>query len=367
MNRKFIASFFLVFTLSCSLIFSLNADSQEQRKKSFSAFPILMYDTDIGFGYGGKAILKNFFKRDESFDLVLFNSSKGEKWYVFTFSIPDFEIRQGKVYPLSFDLKAEYDKILKNNFFGIGSDSKKENQIIFTSEMTQLQMTFGRGFSERFVGQISYILKNIRYFNIKEGNSALVNVLKEVGTQFSPFASFIVRYDSSDSQINPTRGLRLMFQGDFAFKLLGNKNAEFQRYTLDFRKYTLLFGKKDVFAFRILSQSMYGENIPIYEMTTLGGGSTMNAMRGFMLNRFLDKNKILLNTEYRFPIWKKLGGNLLIDTGRVTSSFKYLNFKDWKINYGWGLRYYLKNFVVRFDMGFSNEGIGIYFNFGHLF
>lgn len=34
---------------------------------------------------------------------------------------------------------------------------------------------------------------------------------------------------------------------------------------------------------------------------------------------------------------------------------------------GWGLRYYLQNFVVRFDMGFSGEGTGIYFNFGHIF
>ncbi len=102
-------------------------------------------------------------------------------------------------------------------------------------------------------------------------------------------------------------------------------------------------------------------------MATLGGGSTMTAMRGFVLNRFLDRNKILVNTEYRFPIWKKFGGNLLIDTGKVIPSFKDLNFKNWKINYGWGLRYYLKNFVVRFDMGFSNEGTGIYFNFGHLF
>jgi len=38
-----------------------------------------------------------------------------------------------------------------------------------------------------------------------------------------------------------------------------------------------------------------------------------------------------------------------------------------KIDLGWGLRYYLHNFVVRFDMGFSGEGTGVYFNFGHVF
>ncbi|MFC2156439.1 hypothetical protein ACFLT9_01250 [Acidobacteriota bacterium] len=34
---------------------------------------------------------------------------------------------------------------------------------------------------------------------------------------------------------------------------------------------------------------------------------------------------------------------------------------------GWGLRYYLDDFVVRFDMGFSREGMGLYFNFRHVF
>jgi hypothetical protein len=37
------------------------------------------------------------------------------------------------------------------------------------------------------------------------------------------------------------------------------------------------------------------------------------------------------------------------------------------VDVGWGLRYYLRNFVVRFDMGLSREGEGIYFNFGHIF
>ena len=58
--------------------------------------PILMYDNDIGFGYGGKVKFVDYLGKKESFDLILFNSSKGERWYVFTFSMPDLEIRQGK-------------------------------------------------------------------------------------------------------------------------------------------------------------------------------------------------------------------------------------------------------------------------------
>ena len=89
--------------------------------RSFSPFPILMYDSDIGFGYGGRVKFVDYFKKKESLDLILFNSTKGERWYVFSFSIPDLERRQGKRYGLSFDLKAEYDKFLNYSFYGIGA------------------------------------------------------------------------------------------------------------------------------------------------------------------------------------------------------------------------------------------------------
>ena len=53
--------------------------SMEDRNVSWSLFPILMYDTDIGYGYGAKAKFVNYLSRKESFDLILFNSSKGER------------------------------------------------------------------------------------------------------------------------------------------------------------------------------------------------------------------------------------------------------------------------------------------------
>ncbi|MEW6456813.1 MAG: BamA/TamA family outer membrane protein [Acidobacteriota bacterium] len=363
-NKKYFL-IFLIILFSHSISFLLPQEILKNTKKiTWSAFPILMYDSDIGFGYGGKGIIKNIFKKDESFDLILFNSTKGEHWYVFTFSIPDFEIRQRKAYPLSFDLKIEYDRILKDNFFGLGIDSKKADHIIFTKEWTTVQFTLGRGFTENFFAEISYNLKNISYLNIEKDNRGLTDILKEVGSRSSPFISFNIRYDTSDSQIHPLEGLRLALIFDLSNKSFGNKNFSFNKITLDFRKYTSIFKRKGVFAFRLLFQTINGSKIPIFEYGTLGGGSTM---RGFILNRFADKKRILSNIEYRFPIWKKIGGNILLDAGNLSPNLREINWNKWKYNLGAGLRYYLQNFVVRFDMGLSPEGTRIYFNFGHLF
>lgn len=93
----------------------------------------------------------------------------------------------------------------------------------------------------------------------------------------------------------------------------------------------------------------------------------MTAMRGYKLNRFADKGKFLVNAEYRFLLWKKLGGNVFMDGGYIWPSLSEIRLDKAIVDIGWGLRYYLQNFVVRFDMGYSDEGIGIYFNFDHVF
>jgi outer membrane protein assembly factor BamA len=356
------ASFLMIFM---SVFSQADTRKEKEKDRSLSAFPILMYDTDIGVGYGAKAKFVDYFAGKESFDFILFNSSKGERWYVFTFSTPDIEIRQGKRYPFSLDIKAEYDKFLKYYYYGMGSASKEEEKTEFSFEKKELQFKVGRGFTPHFVAEVIYVLRSVRYYNIEEG--PFEDILQEVGDQFSPFATLLLRYDTSDSQIHPKRGCRILFQNDWAGKFLGNKDARFHRFSLDLRKFTLLFGMNDVLAFRLLIQKISGAQIPLFEMSVLGGGSEMDAMRGFKLNRFLDKGKFLFNAEYRFPLWKKLGGNVFLDAGHIWSSWKAIDLMKSVLDFGWGLRYYLHHFVVRFDMGFSDEGTGIYFNFGHIF
>ena len=95
--------------------------------------------------------------------------------------------------------------------------------------------------------------------------------------------------------------------------------------------------------------------------------TTLNVMRGFGLNRFLDKGKFLANIEYRFPIWWIFGGNVFVDMGNVWSRLGDIDLGKTVVDYGLGLRLYMKDFTVRVDLGFSKEGSRLYFNFGHIF
>ena len=363
----------LVFLLAAAVIGPGGLSGQETAAepgayRSFSPFPILMYDTDIGFGYGGRVKFVDYLKKKESLDLILFNSTKGERWYVFTFSLPDLEIRQGKRYGLSFDLKAEYDKFLNFSFYGIGAGTPEENETVLTHETTNLAFTLGRGLTPHLVVEAAYVVRWIRYTDPREGpfQEELAG-LAAMGRMFVPYLSFILKYDTSDSQIHPTRGFRFILQDDWAANFMGSRDAAFNRLTLDFRKYQRVFGAKDIFAVRALAQYIDGDAIPLFDYASLGGGNVLTAMRGYKLNRFLDHGKFLVNAEYRFPLVWRLGGNVFCDTGTVWPSLRDIDFGRSAFDAGVGLRFYMPDFVARVDVAWSKEGMGLYFNFGHIF
>jgi outer membrane protein assembly factor BamA len=363
--KKISLALLAVFILFCNGIVQLNAGENTKicsdiKEISWSAFPILMYDSDIGLGFGGRGIIKNLFKADESFDLILFASTLGEQWYAFTFSIPDFEIRQGTAYSIAFDLKFEFDKYLKSNYFGIGNETP-DNEWQFPSELFKLELILGTAFTEQLIGEISLVLQHRSIYDYEEINPLLVSE-EGTGEKIVNYIRLHARLDTRDTQIHPRRGMKIGINADFASEFLGS-DFTFQRYRIEFSNYLRLFGEDHILAARLWLQHVDGK-APYYEQSILGDGWTA---RGFKMDRFVDKAMVLISLEYRFPILGDLGGVLFLDTGRVLPGIDEFTLDDWRSDVGWGLRYYLENFVVRFDMGFSEEGERIFFNFGHVF
>jgi hypothetical protein len=51
----------------------------------------------------------------------------------------------------------------------------------------------------------------------------------------------------------------------------------------------------------------------------------------------------------------------------VWPSLGSIDVREWAANPTIGLRYYMKTFVVRMDVGLGADATGLYFNFGHIF
>lgn len=343
----------------------MNADEvPTTAEKELEGFPILSYDTDTGLGYGAKGFFLNYLGANESFDVLAFNSTKGERWYRAVFSVPDFELRQGKVYPLSFDLTVDYDKYLKNNFYGVGNLSKPTDLETYTKEPLEILGVLSRGFTREFVAQVGLKYRMVR--NSGYGQSSLfVRSLPVINLGTSRALTIVgsVRYDSRDSFVNPSRGQVAEIDAETGGSwLLGDYSINSSTFAL--QTYHVLFYPKTVFAAKLWGQAVGGSDLPIHVLPTAGGN---RSLRGYPQDRFLDKTAMGVNGEVRFPIYWRLGGVLGIDAARVFTSLTNVTPVDWAYSPVVGLRFYMDTFVVRADIGFGRETTGFYLNFGQLF
>jgi len=338
--------------------------SLARNETSLDFLPILSYDTDVGFGYGGKVFFLNYLDMSESFDVIVFNSTKGEKWYRCVFSLPDMELRQGTVYPFSLDVVVDYDKYLVSNFYGIGRASCVSDREVYTKEPLEIQMVAGRGFSDRFVGQIGLRFKAVHSAGYDPSGmfgTMLPAVNRGTSSGLRVFSSF--RFDSRNSFINPSGGNVVQCDLEAGSRVASDYGIT--SAVISLQTYHVLFYPKTVLAARLMGQVVTGSNLPVHTYASLGGNRTL---RGYPQDRFLDKSMVLANAEIRFPLIRRLDALVFLDAGQVGADMgEFQLTHGWKNSVGGGLRLVLDTFIVRADQGFSDEGSGFYLNFGHIF
>jgi hypothetical protein len=335
-----------------------------QAGRRMDILPIVMYDTDIGFGYGGKGFFLNYFGLKESFDVVAFNSTKGERWYRFVYSMPDFELRQGRMYPLALDVIVDYDKWINNSFFGVGSRSRYGDREHYTREPFEVTGTFSRGFHPHVIGRLGVRYTSVRNFNVGESG-----ILRTLGNPLNAgtvrYSSLIggARFDTRNSFINPWRGSVVDGEVEYVPDGLRN-NVSFIFTKVTLQHYMVLFYPRTVLASRVGLRTVHGDDLPIQTLASIGGNNTL---RGYPQDRYLDKTAVFANAEIRFPLYRRFGGVVGYDAGTVSRSIGVLESSRIVSNPVIGLRYYMDTFVVRADVGFGKETTGVYFNFGHVF
>jgi outer membrane protein assembly factor BamA len=324
-------------------------------------FPIIMYDSDIGLGLGAKAVVRNYLEKNESFDVIVFGSSKGEQWYFIQFAIPDNELRQGDKYSLSWNIKMEWDKLLNSNYFGIGNQTP-DNEFQFPREFLKIENTFGHAFLPIVIGEIGHQFVHYSLYGFDPAWGTITSETPGAGeNQISSFFARIC-FDNRNSYIHPSRGIRLFLRSTFSRRWMGG-DWDFDSYRLESSIYRTVLSHKYILAARLWLQDVRG-GAPFPELSKIGDSWTA---RGYKAERYLDRSMLLSSLEFRFPLYHSLGGVLFMDTGRVSPSLQYLSLQNFHTNWGWGLRYYLTTFVVRFDMGIGPNGSRVFFNFGQVF
>jgi hypothetical protein len=207
--------------------------------------------------------------------------------------------------------------------------------------------------------------------------------------------SFI--YDNTDFPANPSKGSyqEVAYRHDWGSL---DSSAQWQVMEIDYQKYFSLgpteSARQRVIAFNLWTVESFkwnsfntdsdGEKIfhrpPTYQGASLGG---LHRLRGYPTTRFHDRAALYYALEYRHILdWNPLkdatlGGRLDIDwiqlvgfgeLGRVAPAWNLKTFhEDMKWDIGAGVRVMLNQVVVRLDVAYSDEEIGVQVFFNHPF
>ena len=255
-------------------------------------------------------------------------------------------------------------------FFGLGQTTLEAGETNYTAREARANWRFGIYANE--VTQIA-VGQRVRQVSLQQGATDLPftgNVYPTVpGVQGETLiignrATFY--YDTRNNLTSPTDGMAVTAYAELDQNLHNSAHPLYSRYEFEVKKLFPSESKRAILLIRADLQATIGEQVPFFEQSSLGG---QNNLRGYGVDRFIDKNLIAASIEERIHIARaKVAGvaadfemATFLDTGQVFNSFKDVSFKDYKMTPGIGFRGIVRpNVVGRIDYGFSKEGGAIF-------
>lgn len=363
----------LVFLLFCFFPILLAAQKQTKdptQKKvqdsvknwKISAFPVAFYTPETAFGFGGLGIGTFHLKgeprdtRPSSLQLGISYTTKNQ----FLLYAPFEFYKENERWRLEGELG--YYKYFYN-FFGVGIDSKEENEETYEVTFPRARISLLRELLPGFSAGLAYEFD--AFYNLKIEEGGILEPSDVPGKEDGTISNVGVRafYDTRNNVFFPTKGLYIQGNLFTSSKILGS-SFDYTKYELDNRYYQKVGNRQVVAANLFLAGSTDGT--PFYDLYYLGSKRT----RGINNRRFQDNAELSFALEYRFPIAGRFGGAVFGSTGTVAPDLGKTFSSAYKNAAGAGLRYIINKrdgVRIRMDYGISSEGGNFYFTIKEAF
>lgn len=275
-----------------------------------------------------------------------------------------------------YDLRLDFHELRSSTdrFFGRAEDAPHSAQSVLTANWYRFAAAFGPRLTDDFTVQVT-----ARWRKYRVGRSLITDLPQmldrypgEPGIEGGDVLAGGLRgvFDSRDRPATPTRGALGLLYAERAWYLTDGHSAPFW---VAGARWTQLLPLDDTAGFvtviNLQAQAVVGGNVPFWELSSLGGISTL---RSFNEGRFTESDMVLLNLEERIRILSVglfgISGEVqfapFFDIGKVLDSLDDLVGSEagqhWHWSYGFGLRGVVPpTFVGRLDLGWGREGLGI--------
>ena len=365
MQMKEFLILFLVF--SSMLLNELNAqvdslEAVEKENVSVTVYPVLFYLPETRWG-GGAASLITFRlpgegddTRPSSFNGGVAYTQNKQLLIFFPYSLYKNNNNIKVIGEIGF-----YDYFY--NHYGIGNDTELEDQEIYEITFPRIHTSILHRFGNFYVGlKTRYDNYNIEGF--KEGGLLQNDQWATQGGGQIFTIGPLIQFDTKDYQFHPSKGW-LSEVGLITTKDGVLSDATYTKFHIDARHYSS-FMKDHIIASNVYFGHIWGD-APFSELFYYGSNKRA---RGLGDRRFKDRSFLALQSEYRFPIWRWLGGVAFGATSAVGNGIEDLNSNKFRWTGGGGLRLTLneKDRVrLRLDYAFSDEGTNFYLTANNAF
>lgn len=270
------------------------------------------------------------------------------------------------------DIGSQFFKNATKRFYGLGQTTPKDNETNYTGREIQVHWNFGI-----HINDVTRLSVNQRFRDVE---------IQPGGVDDEPYTKdrfpgdpgingatilahrLVFQYDSRDNLKTPTAGTRFEAFGELAQYLDYGEEDDpvYFRSGFDFLQLIPSPSKRYIFVARAMLQLSFGDGIPFFEQSSLGGEDNL---RGYGRDRFIDKHMAAFNVEERIHLFgvKMFNVNIewemapFVDMGRTYRDFKYRQFNEWEITPGVGFRGIVRpNVMARVDWGYSREGGAVF-------
>ncbi|HVZ55644.1 MAG TPA: BamA/TamA family outer membrane protein [Chitinophagaceae bacterium] len=361
-RNKIVAACLLTILLSPAAFSQEQAGARE--KHQLLALPVISRSIETDWGFGGAASYtfhlsgRDSFTRTSNMQAVSYYTLKRQ----FLAALDGTIYFPKEKYILSSHLSYSY---YPDQFWGIGRKTPERGKEPYSFRQCYVYLHGQRLIAHQVFLGLIYSYQNLIGLRYRPGG--LFDQQQVTGR--TPYhvsgLGFSLSYDRRNNTFAPDHGELLLVSFSHYDKLLAS-DFRYANLILDFRKYWPVFRRQ------VLAAQAYGffnsGLVPFMSLASLGGSETM---RGYYDGRFRDKNLIVLQTEYRFPVWWRFGAVLFAGAGDVAHRLDNFNLLNLKYSGGAGIRFAVRpreKMNIRLDYGIGQgRQNGFYLQFGEAF
>jgi len=338
---------------------STSSDTISVRKSSLSVLPFAFYSPQTKFAFGALPTYIYYtssVSRPSSMSTPVYYTTQKQ----FSGALkPEYYSIDNSLYFVSEIVFLKWPEY----FYGIGSNTLKENEEEYTINYYGVKFTAQHEFFSGFYFGINYDFGYVKFSKTEIGGTLESGTV--TGSQNGDVSGLGLSssYDTRDKIFFPGNGNYHQIKSNFYGSGLGS-DYTYNRYTIDLRRYFTL-KENHYIAIQTLGDFIDGDP-PFTVLPRIG-----NIIRGYYPTRYSDKSLLAFQAEYRLvPLWKRMGIVVFSGVGGVAPEISEFDSDDFKFAAGVGIRYIFieeEMLNLSIDIGFGESGAEFYMAIGEVF